>query len=155
MKIWNKNELLRARLPFFKFYFQFTHSRMLGFSWSTKSWPVVHYCIGTRVWWETRLTHIYIHTHTQTHRHLYSIIHHANTFTSQVKPTSIRTDDSNKRKTLHSFFSMCAFVFFFLRILYKVDVILDPYICLNSTKATTKIRFILNLLIIGVSFVKV
>lgn len=27
-----ENELLRARLPFFKFYFQFTHSRMLGFS---------------------------------------------------------------------------------------------------------------------------
>lgn len=53
----------------FKFYFQFTHSRMLGFSWSTKSWPVVHIRITratrTRTHTNTWSQDTYIHTYTR------------------------------------------------------------------------------------------
>lgn len=78
----------------FKFYFQFTHSRMLGFSWSTKSWPVVHI-----------RTHVHTHTHTRTRTWTHVTILHRTDYTytgyshTLQRSSRRRFDDKLSRRT--------------------------------------------------------
>lgn len=88
----------------FKFYFQFTHSRMLGFSWSTKSWPVVHIRIHV---------HVYIHTYRNTRTLNHRIHTHIHTYSHTLQ---IAADvDSTTKYDIRHFQYLRTLVLFFVQ----------------------------------------